>query len=65
MIFHYLLSKIVNNGKPDNLHELVPPLVAANVNHNLRSSHIDMYLYTICLFTKILTFHVLFKHGIF
>ena len=39
MIFHYLLSKFVNNEEPDNLHELVPPLVAANVNHNLRSSH--------------------------
>ena len=23
-----------------------------------------MYLLTVCLFTKILTFHVLFKHGI-
>ena len=31
--------QIVNNEEPDNLHELVPPLVAANVNHNLRSSH--------------------------
>jgi hypothetical protein len=64
MIFHYLLSKIVNNEQPDNFHELVPPLVAANVNHNLRSSHNYMYLLTICLFTNILTFHVLFKHGI-
>ena len=44
MIFHYLPSKIVNNEEPDDLHELVPPLVAANVNHNLRNSHNYMYL---------------------
>jgi hypothetical protein len=109
-----LFYKIVNKEAPDYLYELVPPLVAANVNYNLRNSHniraasicifsrrlqfacpqlsqtseayskigrmktkyifsliiiyvtvtIYMYLLIVCLFTKILTFHVLFKHGI-
>ena len=31
--------KIVNKEAPDYLYELVPPLVAANVNYNLRNSH--------------------------
>ena len=33
------LYKIVNKETPDYLYELVPPLVAANVNYNLRNSH--------------------------
>ena len=31
--------KIVNKKAPDYLYELVPPLVAANVNYNLRNNH--------------------------
>ena len=34
-----LFYKIVNKEAPDYLYELVPPLVAANVNYNLRNSH--------------------------
>ena len=34
-----LFYKIVNKEAPDDLFELVPPLVAANVNYNLRNSH--------------------------
>jgi hypothetical protein len=34
-----LFYKIVNNEAPDYVYELVPPLVAANVNYNLRNSH--------------------------
>jgi hypothetical protein len=34
-----LFYKIVNKEAPDYLYELVSPLVAANVNNNLRSSH--------------------------
>jgi hypothetical protein len=34
-----LFYKIVNKEEPDYLYELVPPLVAASVNYNLRSSH--------------------------
>jgi hypothetical protein len=34
-----LFYKIVNKEAPDHLYELVPPLVAANVNYNLRNSH--------------------------
>ena len=56
--------KIVNKEAPDYLYELVPPLVAANVNYNLLTVTIYMYLLIVFLFTKILTFHVLFKHGI-
>jgi hypothetical protein len=33
------LSKIVNKEAPDYLDELDPPLMAANVNYNLRNSH--------------------------
>ena len=32
-------NKIVNKEAPDYLYELVPPLVAANVNFNLNNSH--------------------------
>ena len=34
-----LFYKIVNKEAPDYLYELVPPLVVANVNFNLRNSH--------------------------
>ena len=34
-----LFYKIVNKEAPDYLYELVPPLVAAPVNYNLRNSH--------------------------
>ena len=34
-----LFYKIVNKEAPDYLYELVPPLVAANVNYNLRNRH--------------------------
>ena len=34
-----LFYKIVNKEAPDYLFELVPPLVAANVNYNLPNSH--------------------------
>jgi hypothetical protein len=34
-----LVYKIVNKEAPDYLYELVPPLVSANVNYNLRNSH--------------------------
>jgi hypothetical protein len=34
-----LFYKIVNKEAPGYLYELVPPLVAANVNYNLRNSH--------------------------
>jgi hypothetical protein len=37
--FAWYKSKIVNKEEPDYLYELVPPLVAANVNYNLRNSH--------------------------
>ena len=33
------MGNIVNKEAPDYLYELVPPLVAANVNYNLRNSH--------------------------
>ena len=36
LLFFY---KIVNKEAPDYLYELVPPLVSANVNYNLRNSH--------------------------
>ena len=36
LLFFY---KIVNKESPDYLYELVPRLVAANVNYNLRNSH--------------------------
>ena len=36
LLFFY---KIVNKEAPDYLFELVPLLVAANANYNLRSSH--------------------------
>ena len=58
-----LFYKIVNKEAPDYLHELVPPLVTANVNYNLRNSH-NIHVPFNRLFTKILTFHVLFKDGI-
>ena len=36
---YFFFYKIVNKEAPDYLYELVPPLVAANVNYNLRNSH--------------------------
>ena len=60
LLFFY---KIVKKEALDYLYELVPPLVAANVNYNLRNSH-NIHVPFNRLFTKILTFHVLFKHGI-
>jgi hypothetical protein len=55
LLFFY---KIVNKEAPDYLYELVPPLVSANVNYNLRNSH------NIHVPSNRLLFHVLFKHGI-
>ena len=39
--YFFFFCKIVNKEfeAPDYLNELVPPLVTANVNHNLRNSH--------------------------
>jgi hypothetical protein len=37
--FFFFFNKIVNKEAPDYLYELVPPLVAATVNYNLRNSH--------------------------
>ena len=39
MLLFFLFYKIVNKEAPDYLYELVPPLVTANVNYNLRNSH--------------------------
>ena len=36
---YFFLNKIVNKEAPDYLDELDPPLMAANVNYNLRNSH--------------------------
>ena len=36
---YFFFYQIVNKEAPDYLFELVPPLVAANANYNLRSSH--------------------------
>ena len=60
----YFFYKIVNKEAPDYLYELVPPLVAANVNYNLHSSHNIHVPFNRLSVYQIFTFHVLFKHGI-